>query len=205
MYVNFLRRQGWFAFIAVRSHDNQSCHDAFRLRSIWRNAISGSSPPTGKLLHMKSLLSPRFILVLCEGNLCRSPIAEGLLRAGLGLSIRVESAGLAAREGMPPHPEAVRLLAEHGIDIRGHRSRSLTPAMALEADLILVMDEGQKAWCGARVPATRGRIHLLGCWLPAGSQEIADPFGREPEAFMTAFKLIQRSAVAWRDHLGSLS
>ena len=149
--------------------------------------------------------SPGFILVLCEGNHCRSPIAEGLLRAELGPGIRVESAGLAAQEGCPPHPEAVRLMAEHGIDITGCRSRSLTPALALEADLILVMDEEQKRWCAAQVPSARGRIHLLGCWLPSGRREIADPFGRDTGAFQSAFELIRQSVVSWRSHFPLVS
>ena len=154
---------------------------------------------------MSFLFSPQFILVLCEGNHCRSPIAEGLLRAELGPGIRIESAGLAAMEGSPPHPEAIRLMAEHGIDISGCRSRTVTPPLALEADLILVMDEAQKNWCGALVPSARGRIQLLGCWMPPGGREVADPFGREPEAFLAAFDQIRQSAMAWRSHLSLVS
>ena len=150
---------------------------------------------------MNAQYLPQSILVLCEGNHCRSPIAEGLLRAELGSGIRIESAGLAATEGTPPHPEAVRLMAEHGIDIRDHRSRQVTPAMALAAELILVMDEGQRTWCGSMVPSALGRIQLLGCWLPPGSRMIEDPFGREPEAFSAAFDLIRRSVRCWKKHL----
>ena len=150
---------------------------------------------------MSKLFSPKFILVLCEGNHCRSPIAEGLLRSELGPGIRVESAGLAAREGIPPHPEATRLMAGLGIDIGGHRSRSVTSTLALEADLILVMDEEQKNWCAALVPSTRGRVQLLGRWLPPGSREIADPFGKEAAAFLAAFDLIRQSVGEWRSHL----
>jgi len=127
-------------------------------------------------------------------------MAEGMLREAFGDDIRVESAGLGAQEGRPPHPEAVRLMAEHGIDIAGCRSRQVTPAMALAAGLILVMDEAQKRWCGALVPSARGRIQLLGRWLPPGDQEISDPYGKEPEAFTAAFDRIRRSVAAWRGH-----
>jgi protein-tyrosine phosphatase len=139
--------------------------------------------------------------VLCEGNHCRSPIAEGLFRAALP-ALRIESAGLAAKEGCPPHAEALRLMAGQGIDISACRSRQVTPALALEAELILVMDQAQKDWCGALAPSARGRIQLLGCWLPPGQREIPDPFGGEPEVFAVAFDLIQRSVAAWREHLG---
>ena len=125
------------------------------------------------------------ILVLCEGNLCRSPMAAGLLREALGPAFPVSSAGLAARAGRAPDPEAVRLMAARGLDISRELSRQLTPAMALEADLILVMDPGQQDWCTSLVPAARGRVYLLGHWRrpPAA---IADPYLRGPEAFKTA-------------------
>lgn len=145
--------------------------------------------------------SPKSILVLCEGNHCRSPIAEGLLRQALGPSIQVGSAGLGALDGIPPHPEAVRLAAALGVDISDQRSRRLTPSLALGHDLILVMEQAQKDWCGALAPSARGRIFLLGAWLPPDRREIGDPFGRDPEAFREAAERIQQGVQAWRKHL----
>jgi len=146
-------------------------------------------------------LSPQSILVLCEGNFCRSPLAEALLQAELGPGIRVESAGLGALDGYAPHPAAVSLMAERGIDITSRRSRQVTPAMALAADLILVMDQHQKQWCEAMAPSTLGRVHLLGCWLPPDQQEIPDPNRKSADVFTRAFSLIAQSVVLWRDHL----
>ena len=60
---------------------------------------------------MPPAADPKAILVLCEGNHCRSPLAVALLRRALGPGFTVESAGLAALEGIPAHPEAARLAA----------------------------------------------------------------------------------------------
>jgi protein-tyrosine phosphatase len=146
----------------------------------------------------------KFILVICEGNFCRSPMAMGLLRRGLDSCFRVESAGLAAREGFPAHPEALRLMAAMDIDLSPHATRQLTPAMALAADLILVMDQTQKDWCESLAPSIRGRVFLLGHWQLPSAVEIADPFPRGPEAFATAFEAIQQCVASWIPHLNAI-
>ena len=143
------------------------------------------------------------ILVLCEGNHCRSPIAEGLLRSALGPGIQVESAGLAAEPGYAAHAIAVDLMAAREIDITAFRSRQVTPAMAIAAGLILVMDRRQKAWCESLAPSTRGRVYLLGSWLPPERQEIPDPMGKDREVFDQAFGLILESVDTWLPHLNS--
>jgi protein-tyrosine phosphatase len=84
------------------------------------------------------------ILVVCTGNICRSPIAEGMLRDALRARFgdaapTVSSAGTAGLDGAGPTPEAVTAAAEHGVDIAGHRARSLDPAPASDADLLLAM------------------------------------------------------------------
>ena len=143
------------------------------------------------------------MLVLCEGNHCRAPMAAGLLHASMNGSVRVMSAGLDALVDAPPDPEAVRLLRDHGIDITAHRGRQVTPEMACEADLILVMDAEQKEWCTQLAPSARGRIFLLGHWLSTPPQEIRDPYRQGPEVFQEAFGDIQRSVTAWLLHLSS--
>ena len=143
------------------------------------------------------------VLVLCEGNHCRAPMAEGLLREVLGPGVRVASAGLRALVDAPAHPEAVRLMKAHGLDIASHRGRQVTPEMALQADLSLVMDASQLAWCADLVPSARGRIFLMGHWLHTPPPDIADPFGQGPDAFRLAFDAIQQSVTAWVPHLRS--
>jgi protein-tyrosine phosphatase len=84
------------------------------------------------------------ILVICTGNICRSPISEGLLRNALERRFGpaapdVSSAGTSGLEGSGAMPESVQAASELGIDIAGHIARRLTPGMASDADLLLCM------------------------------------------------------------------
>jgi protein-tyrosine phosphatase len=84
------------------------------------------------------------ILVVCTGNVCRSPIAEGLLRNALAERVgegapRVSSAGTAGWEGRPAMPEAVEAAGERGADIANHLAREVTGRMVEHADLIVTM------------------------------------------------------------------
>jgi len=83
------------------------------------------------------------ILVVCIGNICRSPMAEGLLKRDLP-KIKVSSAGLDALVGYGADPIAVEIMAEQGIDIQSHRARMLTDNLVRQSELILVMDNAQK-------------------------------------------------------------
>ena len=151
---------------------------------------------------MRPVPSFKSILVICDGNYCRSPIAKGLLQAAVGpRGPRVESAGLNALEGVPPHPAAQRIMAEHGLNIATERGRQLTLPMALAADLILVMDERQKRSCGLLAPSARGRLFLLGRWLLADQQEIPDPAQGGAEAIYRSFEHISRAVAGWVPHL----
>jgi protein-tyrosine phosphatase len=88
------------------------------------------------------------VLFVCLGNMCRSPMAEGIARdliAGEYPALKgrtgITSAGVAAMEGEPATPEAVRSMRERGIDISLHRSRRATPEIVDSSDLVLVMED----------------------------------------------------------------
>lgn len=131
------------------------------------------------------------VLMVCVGNICRSPMAEGLARARLGgrPDARVESAGLGALVGEPADATAVELMRERGLDISSHRARQLTPRMMSEYDLVLVMEAKHVQAVEEMSPAMRGRVHRIGKF---GGFDVPDPYRRERAAFETALGLIER-------------
>jgi protein-tyrosine phosphatase len=139
--------------------------------------------------------------VVCDGNHCRSPIGEALLRERVQGQVEVSSAGLSALEGYPADLEAQRLMAEFGTPIAGHRGRQLTAALAMGSDLIFVMDARQKADCERAIPSARGRVFLLGHWRPEGMKEIPDPYRRGAEAFRVALDQIDQAVKDWVPHV----
>jgi protein-tyrosine phosphatase len=100
------------------------------------------------------------ILVLCIGNICRSPMAEGLLKEALP-GHEISSAGLGALVGQPADPHAVALMQQQGIDISAHRARQLESWMIVTADLVLVMDMEQKRHLEQQYPLCRGIVLWL--------------------------------------------
>lgn len=143
----------------------------------------------------------RHILIVCEGNHCRSPLAEALMRSVLAPEVQVRSAGLDALLGHPAHRESLRLGADLGLDLSSHRGHQLTLELALSADLILVMDRAQQEACQQLAPATRGRIFLLGHWLGPAEQEIVDPIRGGGAIHEHTCKHIRRAIAAWLSRL----
>ena len=144
----------------------------------------------------------RSVLVLCEGNHCRSPIAELLLRRALGPGIRVASAGLHALEGHPADELAQTVVAEAGLSLAEHRGQQVNAAMLLAADLILVMEEGQAEQVTSFAPAARGRAFLLGHWLPEVRKAVLDPYQLGPTAMAASHRYIQEAVEAWGHRIG---
>jgi protein-tyrosine phosphatase len=131
------------------------------------------------------------ILTVCTANICRSPMAEGLLREELKLrainrKVVVKSAGThVTRPGRAPDTRSQRVCAREGIDIRKSRSRQVTGEDFKRFSYILAMDQRNYQWlCESSPIAYRGRISLLGSWA-AGEKvgEIPDPYYGSPAGF----------------------
>lgn len=120
-----------------------------------------------------------------------------MLQSALGPAFKVESAGLDALVGQPAHATAQSISSRQGLDLSAHLGRQLTPEMALEADLILVMSQSQLADCVRLVPSLKGRVFLLGHWLPPGDREIADPFRQSDRAHEEAMEHIRSAIQPW--------
>jgi protein-tyrosine phosphatase len=125
------------------------------------------------------------ILVVCTGNICRSPVAERLLahrlRAAAIDGVQVESAGLRARAGRDMEPEARELLTRLGVDADGFVSRSIRDVDLSAVDVVLTATEAQRRRIVATEPAAPARVRtLLGF---AGGGDLVDPFGAPPSAW----------------------
>lgn len=106
------------------------------------------------------------ILVVCTGNVCRSPIAEGMLRRDLAARFGdgaplVASAGTAGWEGSPAMPESVVAAAERGVDIAAHVARRLTSHHVRAADLMVAMATEHRKRIARAVPEAAGRTFTL--------------------------------------------
>lgn len=140
------------------------------------------------------------VLVVCVGNICRSPMAEGLLRQALP-ELNVFSAGLGALVGKPADATAIELATETGLDISQHRAQQFTGVLANQADLILVMDREQKREIQRRYPAASGKVFRLG---EIGKFDIEDPYRKPRAAFEHALQLIQQGVDAWVPRIRAL-
>ena len=138
------------------------------------------------------------VLIVCIGNICRSPLGERALARALPGRV-VTSAGLAAVVGHAADETAARLGADRGISLDGHVARQFTAEIGAAHDLILVMEPGHRAEIMRRFPQLAGRTLLFDQWT--GAQGIPDPY-RRPEAFHREVQgRILRAAEAWAARL----
>ncbi|MEY0099041.1 arsenate reductase/protein-tyrosine-phosphatase family protein [Providencia stuartii] len=135
------------------------------------------------------------ILVVCMGNICRSPTGERLLQAHFP-NKKVHSAGIIAKENMPAYESAIRIAENHHLSLDNHQSRRLTKELCQEADLILVMENDHIDKIYQQFPETRGKVMLFGQWL--NKIEIPDPHKRSDEMFEHVYQLMEKAVIQWQ-------
>ena len=154
------------------------------------------------------------ILVVCDGNICRSPLAAEYLRhraSRSGLShLVVASGGLLDIVGRPAAPFAVAVAAEAGLDLSAHRSKGITAADLRSSDLVVAMTLAQLERLAHRFPGPSPRALLLRTFEagPAprgGAPNLDDPVAGPIEGFREAFEIIRTSVdhlTLWLKHEG---
>ena len=135
------------------------------------------------------------ILVVCVGNICRSPMAEALLKQRFPNKI-IDSAGVGALVGHPADPAALEIMSKQQIDITNHIAKQIDEQLAKKVDLIFTMSDGQTKWIEERWPFCRGKTFKLGHWI---NKDIADPYRHEISAFETAHQDIVEGIKQWAD------
>jgi protein-tyrosine phosphatase len=138
---------------------------------------------------------PRSLLVVCHGNVCRSPYLEAVLQRDMP-DVHVESAGFIG-PGRPVPPFALAAAAERGLDLSTFRSRPLVPAVVRGADIIVVMDENQSRHVERDFGVPRKRIVVAGDLdpLPSATRAIVDPWGQPMDVFVSSFNRLDRCAA----------
>src|SRR5436190_22111147 len=141
------------------------------------------------------------VLFVCTGNICRSPMAEGLFRhvtRGRN-NFRVVSAGVGAVEGLPPSDHAVRALKELGIDISKQRSRMLTAELVHEADYIFGMTHSHVDAITMLYPQAAEKTFLLREFdetLDSYENDISDPIGGSFEVYCACRDQIEQGIAS---------
>lgn len=136
----------------------------------------------------------RSILVVCTGNICRSPLAEAVLQRQLPYC-KVASAGMDAPTGRPVHDSWLRLAQQDGLDLSVKRSQRFVPDMGMAADIVLCMEAAHGRRMIQQTRALAGRVFLLSHWGDA--RNIEDPILGTFETHSEAFAKVWRDADVW--------
>ncbi|TPN83691.1 low molecular weight phosphotyrosine protein phosphatase [Mesorhizobium sp. CU2] len=143
------------------------------------------------------------ILFVCLGNICRSPLAEGVFHSvlserGLAGHIRLDSAATSGWEvGSAPDPRSIAVAAEHGVDISGQRARKVLQEDFSRFDLILGMDRANVRDLKALAPqAARQRVHLYLDFTTGAARDVPDPYYEDRQAFASVYRMIREASEA---------
>ena len=137
------------------------------------------------------------ILVVCVGNICRSPMAEYLLQCEFP-TLHIQSAGLQGLTGHPADDKALLCMQKLGIDMQPHIARKITAEMLKQADLVLVMSQNQQKHIERHWPFAKGKTFRLGHWQ---QRDIADPYQHDQAMFDQTCQLIQSCITDWKNHI----
>jgi protein-tyrosine phosphatase len=148
------------------------------------------------------------ILFVCLGNICRSPLAEGVFRAvvaarGAENAYLIDSAGTGGwHHGSAPDPRSIAIAASHGIDISAQQARKIVPEDFHRFDLILGMDRSNVEDLEALAPAdAKARILLFLDFAEGASGEVPDPYYGGVDGFSAVYRMVRQASEKLADRL----
>lgn len=136
------------------------------------------------------------ILVVCVGNICRSPMAEYFLKEAHP-DLHIESAGLSAMVGHAADDKAIDCMNIKNIDMRSHIAKQINADLIKQSDLILVMSHNQQKHIEQTWPFAKGKVFRLGHWQ---GQNVADPYKHDQAFFNETCSNIQSYVSDWQSH-----
>ncbi|HHH2875652.1 protein tyrosine phosphatase [Klebsiella pasteurii] len=140
------------------------------------------------------------ILVVCTGNICRSPIGERFLRKALP-NKKIDSAGTGALVGHNADNNAIKIAAKNNLSLEGHKGQQFTSSLGRQYDLILVMEKSHIDQIDHIAPEVRGKTMLFGHWI--NQRNIPDPYRKSEEAFASVYELIEQAGKLWVEKLSA--
>lgn len=177
----------------------------FSVRSVLKRVFHVARNIPDRVLHRRRHLAvrdrlsgidrPRSVLVVCYGNICRSPYLEAVLKRAMP-DVRVASAGFVG-PGRPVPPFSLTVCAQRGLDLSTFRSHSLVPSIVRGSDLIVVMDGQQARHIERYFGVNRNRLFVAGDLDPINSptREIVDPWQQPMDVFVSSFNRLDRCAA----------
>ena len=142
------------------------------------------------------------VLFICTGNICRSPMAEGLFRDYAkknSSDFAVKSAGVGAQNGLSPSENSVQAMSDIGIDITEQNSQMVTAELVKEANIIIGMTQGHVDMVNLMFPEATEKTFILGEFdqsIPLHEREIADPIGGSYEVYSLCRDQIKEGIVS---------
>ena len=148
------------------------------------------------------------VLFVCLGNICRSPMAEGVFQhlvqeRGLADHFKLDSAGTGGwHAGEPPDPRSIRTAQHHGVDISEQRSRVLVPIDLERFDYIFAMDQSNHRNIIKRNPSGKTeRVHMFLSLTETPDAEVPDPYYDRDDGFENVWRLVSAASEAWLDRI----
>ncbi len=154
--------------------------------------------------------APFRLLMVCSGNTCRSPMAEGIMRdvwesGGAAFPLEILSRGTATVWGLPATPEAVAAAGRLGVDLRSHRSGPISQSDLEWADLVVTMTQSHKRSLLSRFPGFGRKIYTLSeASSGAIPGDVEDPFGQSQEVYHKTAESLKEGLMALANRMAHM-